>query len=169
MRDCFPQPDTPISIAFPRGCLSIRDIRQMWLIASSKNTNSILLLEHVMLKSTSLSSRVLNNLFLSLISSYTCSSVSSFNRTEKITWLRPENKFISLSPLFQLTFNLLFNKSWVSYLKNARSLSFIKRSLKTRQHSCSQSLAKESVDVTDCVRVIKMPWNTLATSLKLKV
>lgn len=42
VRDCFPEPLTPISIAEPRGCASIHDIRVICTIAISKKTKFIL-------------------------------------------------------------------------------------------------------------------------------
>lgn len=45
VNDCFPEPETPINIEFPRGCIKILRIPMMCLIASSKKTKSILLLD----------------------------------------------------------------------------------------------------------------------------
>lgn len=42
VKDYLPEPPTPISIILPRGYLKTRAIREIWSIASSKNTKFIL-------------------------------------------------------------------------------------------------------------------------------
>ena len=38
VRDCFPLPETPISIALPLGCIKIRVMAHRYFTASVKNT-----------------------------------------------------------------------------------------------------------------------------------
>lgn len=85
----LPDPPTPISIAFPLGCLSILATLKTCSKASSKKTRSILSLvakEY----SSYFSSRALTIIFLfSVTSSYTMLAASNFKMSEnKIYYLK---------------------------------------------------------------------------------
>ena len=56
MRDCLPLPPTPISIALPAGFEMILAILEMWDMASSNKTRSIIAL--LSLYSTNLASKL---------------------------------------------------------------------------------------------------------------